>query len=49
MQSWWNECYAVSPHVFIVNAVVFNFTTFCVTKIASLFCIIKLNSSYAGK
>lgn len=38
MQSWWIECYAVSPHVFIVTAVVFNFTIFSVTKIASLFC-----------
>ena len=27
----------VTPHVFIVTAAVFNFTTFCVTKIASLF------------
>jgi len=28
----------VIPHDFIVTAAVFNFTTFYVTKIASLFC-----------
>jgi hypothetical protein len=32
--------FRVTPHIFCVTAVVFNFTAFFVTKIASLFCSI---------